>query len=346
MELSTLQIIWFALWGLLWAVYFMLDGFDFGAGMLMPVLAESDTDRRVIINTLGPVWDGNEVWLITAGGATFAAFPTTYAYMFSWLYLPLLAILFCLIFRGVAFEFRGKKDSDGWRKTWDRVIVTCSFLASLLFGVAFGNIFRGIPINMVNGEFVYEGNFFLLLNPYALLTGIMFVLIFAFHGALWVSCKTTGDLQKRAEETHKKLFLLTLAVILLFLIYTWFDTYLFVNYMELPAWFAVVVLCVAAFIAAGFMKGVKAFLLSCAAIVLTVFTGIIGLFPNLIPSNIAPEFSLTAFNTSSSQYTLTVMTFVVLIFVPIVIIYQVWTYYIFRHPVRPEDVADPDVETY
>jgi len=346
MELTTLQIIWFGLWGLLWAVYFMLDGFDFGAGMVMPFLAESETDKRIIINTLGPVWDGNEVWLITAGGATFAAFPTTYAYMFSWLYLPLLLILFALIFRGVAFEFRGKKESKSWKKGWDIVITVSSFLATLLFGVAFGNIFSGIPINMVDGQFVYEGHFFLLLNPYALLTGVFFVLLFAYHGALWLSCKTTDELAVKAAVTAKKLFIPLVVVAVAFLVMTLFSTKLYDNYFSMPAFFIVIVLCVVALLASGFTKKVTAFALSCLAIVLTVFTGIIGLFPNLIPSNINIEYSLTAFNTSSSQYTLTIMTIVVCIFVPIVIAYQVWTYYIFRHPVSPEDMADPEVESY
>lgn len=346
MSLETLQIIWFALWGLLWAVYFMLDGFDFGAGMLLPFLAGSDSEKRVVINTLGPVWDGNEVWLITAGGATFAAFPTTYAYMFSWLYLPLLLILFSLIFRGVSFEFRGKKDSDGWRKGWDIVITVSSFLATLLFGVAFGNIFRGIPINMVNGQFVYEGNFFLLLNPYALLTGVFFVLFFAYHGALWLSCKTTDGLAERSAAMAKKLFIPLVVVAVAFLVYTFFATHLYDNYFSMPVFFIVIAVCVVSLLASGFTKGVTAFALSCLAIVATVFTGIIGLFPDLIPSNLDPKFSLTAFNTSSSQYTLTIMTVVVLIFVPIVLAYQIWAYYIFRKPVSPEDVADPEVESY
>ncbi|ADD66992.1 cytochrome d ubiquinol oxidase, subunit II [Denitrovibrio acetiphilus DSM 12809] len=346
MELTTLQVVWFALWGLLWAVYFMLDGFDFGAGMLMPFLSESDSDRRVVINTLGPVWDGNEVWLITAGGATFAAFPTTYAYMFSWLYLPLLLILFSLIFRGVGFEFRGKRDTDRWRQGWDITIMTSSFLASLLFGVAFGNIFRGIPINMADGQFVYEGNFFMLLNPYALLTGVLFVLLFARHGALWLSVKTTGSLAERAENMSRKLFIPLVAVAVAFLAATYFSTRLYENYIEMPMWFAVIVLCVTSLIASGTSSGVKAFGFSCTTILLTVFTGIIGLFPDLLPSSISPEFSLTAFNTSSSRYTLTVMTIVVAIFVPLVLMYQIWTYYIFRKPVSPEDVADPEVESY
>ena len=172
------QIIWFVLWGLLWAVYFMLDGFDFGAGTLYNFIAKNETEKKMVINTFGPVWNGNEVWLLTAGGATFAAFPTTYALMFSYLYTALLLVLFSLIIRGVSIEFRGKGGSDAWRKGWDIGIFLGSFLPSLLFGVAFGNIFQGLPMDG-NG---YHGTLFTLLNPYGLLTGVLFVLLFLLHG--------------------------------------------------------------------------------------------------------------------------------------------------------------------
>ncbi|MCL5934952.1 MAG: cytochrome d ubiquinol oxidase subunit II, partial [Firmicutes bacterium] len=165
-----LQILWFALWGLLWAVYFMLDGFDLEAGIIQPFLAKNEKEKRMIINTVGPVWDGNEVWLLSAGGVTFAAFPTTYAYMFSYLYTPLLIILFALIFRGVSFEFRGKIDSTTWKKNWDMALFMGSFIPALLFGVAFGNIFQGLPIDARG----YHGSIFTLLNPYGLLTGALF----------------------------------------------------------------------------------------------------------------------------------------------------------------------------
>ncbi|WP_022849966.1 cytochrome d ubiquinol oxidase subunit II [Limisalsivibrio acetivorans] len=341
-----LETIWFALWGLLWAVYFMLDGFDFGAGMLHPVLGKDDTDKRIIINTLGPVWDGNEVWLITAGGATFAAFPTTYAYMFSWLYTPLLLILFGLIIRGVAFEFRGKAESETWKKVWDTCIFLGSFVPALLFGVAFGNIFEGLLIDANN---VYRGNLFSLLNPYGLLTGVLFVALFLTHGALWLSMKTEGDLQVRAKALVPKLWIATVVIAVLFLVMTYFVTPLFNNFFDMPAFLLVPVIAVAALLALGILfkkSSFLAFIASCLTIVMVTFTGVIGLFPNLLPSKIDPAYSLTAFNTSSSEYTLTIMTVVVVLFVPVVIAYQVWTYYVFRHSVRPEDVTDPDVEAY
>src|SRR6266568_1985882 len=182
-----LQITWFVLWAVLWGVYFMLDGFVLGSGMLQRFVGKSDTERRVVINTLGPVWDGNEVWLITAGGATFAAFPTTYALMFSYLYTALLLLLFALIVRGVSFEFRGKGEGDGWKGGWDAAILVTSFLPALLFGVAFGNIFQGLPMDAAG----YHGAFFGLLKIYGLLTGLLFVLLFLVHGALYLSVKTT-----------------------------------------------------------------------------------------------------------------------------------------------------------
>ena len=180
------RIIWFVLWGVLWGIYFMLDGFVFGTSFMSPFLAKNDTEKRVLINTFGPVWDGNEVWLITAGGATFAAFPTTYALMFSNLYTALLLLLFCLIIRGVSFEFRSKVDKLFWKTGWDKALSISSLLLALLFGVAFGNIFKGIPMrnNFSAYTYAYDGSLLTLLNPYGLLTGLLFVLMFAVHGSL------------------------------------------------------------------------------------------------------------------------------------------------------------------
>jgi len=339
------QIIWFALWGLLWAVYFMLDGFDFGTGILHPSIAKTDEEKRILINTLGPVWDGNEVWLITAGGATFAAFPTTYAYMFSYLYTPLLLLLFALIFRGVAFEFRGKKDSESWKKWWDIAIFLGSLVPTILFGVAFGNIFAGLPIDE-NG---YHGSLIYLLNPYGLITGIFFLVMFLDHGALWIAIKTTGDLSSRAKNMISKIWPIHVVIAVIFLIFSAFKTNLFVNYINNPVWFIVPIIAVISLLSIFFLvknSPVAAFFASCLHILTVTFTGIIGLFPNLIPSNIDSKYSLTAFNSSSSPYTLKVMTIVVIIFVPIVLLYQIWTYKIFKDPVKPEDLKDPEVEAY
>ena len=181
-----LQSIWFLLWGILWGVYFMLDGFDLGLGTLKPFISRNDTDKRIAYNAMGPFWDGNEVWLVMAGGVTFAAFPTTYAVMFSSLYSPLLLILFGLIIRAVSFEFRGKIDSTAWKGLWDLCHFVGSFGPALLFGVAFANIFQGIPIN---ADGVLQGNLLSLLNPYGILGGALFVLLFLVHGALWLAVK-------------------------------------------------------------------------------------------------------------------------------------------------------------
>jgi cytochrome d ubiquinol oxidase subunit II len=345
MDLNTYQVIWFALWGLLWAVYFMLDGFDLGSGILHIFLGKNDTERRIIINTLGPVWDGNEVWLITAGGATFAAFPTTYAYMFSWLYTPLLIILFALICRGVSFEFRSKVDNEKWKNSWDVIITLSSFVASLLFGVAFGNIFMGLPIDS-NG---YHGNLFTLLNAYGLLTGLLFLLLFLLHGSLWLSIKTTNDLSLKAKNLSKKLWILLLIVAVLFLIATYFYTNLYDNYLKYPIWLIVPVAAVLSLLFTRiFMKKcfISAFFSSCVTILTIVFTGIIGLFPNMIPSSISPEHSLTIYNSSSSLYTLKIMTIVIVIFVPIILIYQIWNYIIFSKPVTKEEILDSEGEAY
>ncbi|WP_035589123.1 cytochrome d ubiquinol oxidase subunit II [Hippea jasoniae] len=341
-----LNTIWFALWGLLWAVYFALDGFDFGAGILHPFVAKDDLQRRMVINTIGPVWDGNEVWLITAGGATFAAFPTTYAYMFSYLYTPLFLILASLILRGVSFEFRGKIESEGWKKFWDAVIFLFSFLPALLFGVAFGNIFEGLPMD-ANG---YHGTLFSLLNPYGLLTGIFFVLMFLEHGALWLSFKASNSVAENSRSVAKKIWPLLLIVAVLFLIYTKFATHLYDNYFAHPVWFIVPAIAVLSLLLIRVFISkesyAKAFFASLVEIITVVFTGIVGLYPNLIPSSIDPQYNLTIFNSSSSQYTLKVMLIVAVIFVPIVIAYQIWAHLLFKNAITKEDLTDEEVETY
>lgn len=331
------QIIWFVLWGVLWAVYFMLDGFDFGTGMVHKFVAKNEAEKRTVIETLGPVWDGNEVWLITAGGATFAAFPTTYALMFSYLYTPLLLILFSLILRGVALELRNKEEGETWRRNWDAALVVGSFLPTLLFGVAFGNIFQGLPMDAGG----YHGNLFTLLNPYGLLTGALFLLLFLVHGSVWIAFKTGGNISIRSSELAGKLWNPLLAVAVIFLAYTAFATKLYDNFLGTPVWLIVPVLAVLGlvgirlFLANG--DNLKAFYSSALTILMVVFTGVIGLYPNLIPSSIDPAHSLTIFNSSSSPYTLKIMTAVALTFVPIVIGYQIWTYRIFRHKTTTED---------
>jgi cytochrome d ubiquinol oxidase subunit II len=339
------QIIWFILWGTLWAVYFMADGFDFGVGILHSFIGKTEGEKKTIIRTIGPVWDGNEVWLVTAGGATFAAFPTTYALMFSYLYTPLLLILFALIVRGVGLEFREKVESAGWKRGCDIAIFAGSFLPALLFGVAFGNIFQGIPMD-ANG---YHGNLLTLLNPYGILTGVLFVLLFIVHGSLWLAIKTDGDLSRRASSTADKAWYVLLVAAVLFLVHTAFATNLYANYLENPVWFVVPVTAVLALLGIKLfaLKGgyLGSFYSSCLTVLTVTFTGVIGLYPNLIPSSLDKNYSLTIFNSSSSPYTLKIMTVVTLIFVPIVIAYQIWVYRVFRSKITVSEVLE-DKESY
>ena len=331
------QVIWFILWGLLWAVYFMLDGFDLGAGMLHRFLGRNEAEKSAIRRAIGPVWDGNEVWLLTAGGATFAAFPSAYASLFSSLYSALLIILFALIIRGVALEFRAKAPSAAWGRSWDIALLLGSLLPALLFGVAFGNIFRGLPLDSQG----YHGTLLGLLNPYGLWTGLLFVLLFLVHGSLWLALKTAGDLGERARGFARTGWYFLLAAAVIFLVWTVPATRLEENYLRRPYWLVVPLLAVAFLLLvriwAAQRKTGAAFFASCATIVLVTFTGIIGLYPNLIPSRLDPGSSLTAFNASSSPYTLRIMTMVALVFVPVVIGYQVWVYRVFRHKIGVEE---------
>ncbi|MGO9570289.1 MAG: cytochrome d ubiquinol oxidase subunit II [Desulfomonilaceae bacterium] len=332
-----LETIWFVLWGLLWAIYFMLDGFDLGLGTLRPFIAGNDTESRIIYNVMGPFWDGNEVWLIAAGGVTFAAFPTTYAVMFSTLYAPLLLILFGLIIRAVSFEFRGQIDSPGWRKLWDTCLFIGSFVPALLFGVAFANIFQGIPFD---DKGVFHGTLFTLLNPYGILGGVLFVLLFLLHGSLWLAVKTEGPLYDKAAALSAKLWAVLLVVAVIFLVHTWFATALYKNYLSRPLLFVIPLVTVAALLITRLFIAKRAWwnawFVSCLTIAGATLFGVVGLYPNLYPSSLNPVFSLTAFNSSSSPLTLKIMLVVALIFVPIVILYQGWVYYLFKDKVTDE----------
>jgi len=336
----ALQILWFVLWGVLWAVYFMLDGFDFGTGMLRNFITVDESERRLSLSSIGPVWNGNEVWLITAGGATFAAFPLTYASLFSFLYLPMLLILFSLILRGISIEFRGKHDSPRWRSTWDWVLAITSFTAPLVLGLGFGNIFRGLPI-AADG---YKGSFLKLFNPYGLVTAVLFVLLFLQHGAAWLTLKSEGAVSKRSLRAAGGLWYAVLAASAAFLTLTAFATKLYDNYLSHPAWLFVPVLAVVSLVLVKVFqlrgRELEAFLSSCALIVLVVATGLVGLFPNLIPSTLDAGASLTIFNSSSGPYTLKLMTVVAAIFVPIVIVYQLLVYRFFRSKVTAETAGE------
>jgi cytochrome d ubiquinol oxidase subunit II len=337
--MEYLQITWFALWGILWAAYFMLDGFVLGTGMIYPVVAKSEAEKRAMIHSVGPVWSGNEVWLITAGGATFAAFPTTYALMFSYLYTALLLLLVCLIIRGFALELRGKHDSPAWTSACDFGIYITGLLISLLLGVAFGNIFRGLPMDSSG----YHGSLLYLLNPYGLLTGLLFVLLFVVHGSLYAGIKTGRGLSEKALEFAQKAWPALAVTAVAFLIYTAYATKLYDNFLKTPALLIVPLIAVAALFGTRILlakgKPAGAFAASCVTILFVTFTGIIGLFPNLIPSSLDPAYSLTLYNSSSSRLTLGIMTVVALIFVPIVIAYKIWVYKVFsaRVPVEETD---------
>ena len=336
-----LETIWFILWGVLWAVYFTLDGFDLGIGALAPFLAKDDRERRIMYNAMGPLWNGNEVWLITAGGVTFAAFPGTYAVMFSALYTPLMLILFALILRGVAFEFRGKEDFPGWRATWDACLFIGSALPALLFGVAFANIFQGIPLD---AKGIFQGNLFTLLNPYGLAGGVLFVMLFLHHGALWLAVKTpnSNPLHDRARGFAAKIWLPLLIVAAAFLVWTAFATKLYDNYLDMPLFFVVPLLSVAGLLGARMYSGQgqtwKAWGSSGLTILTCTLFGVTGLYPNLLPSSLDPKFSLTAFNSSSTPLTLQIMLGVALVMVPIVIGYQTWAYKFFSHKITQEDL--------
>jgi cytochrome d ubiquinol oxidase subunit II len=315
-----LGIIWFLLWGVLWSVYFMLDGSDLGLGTVMPAVAKNNEERKLVYRSMGPFWDGNEVWLITAGGVTFAAFPATYAVLFSGLYTPLMLILFALILRGVTFAFRGKIDDPKWRNIWDRCLVLGSFLPALLFGVAFANLFKGLPID---GEGIYQGTLFTLLNPYGIAGGLLFVTIFAMHGSLWLTTKTDGELQERAGALARKIWPLVLLLAVIFLLATLRVTNLYDNYLAHPVLFLIPLVAVFALLTTRVFMAVsswwKAWMASALTIASTTLFGVVGLFPNLIPSSLDSKFSMTVSNSSSSPLTLKIMLAVALTFVPLVI---------------------------
>jgi cytochrome d ubiquinol oxidase subunit II len=340
MDIWNLNTLWFALIAVLWTGYFFLEGFDFGVGMLLPFVSEDDLDRRVVINTIGPVWDGNEVWLLVAGGATFAAFPEWYATLFSGFYLPLFLILVALIIRGVAFEFRGKEDNPRWRATWDWAITLGSFLPALLWGVAFANIIHGVPIERVNGYLEYTGGFFNLLNPYALLGGLASLSLFLLHGALFLSLKTGGRVEERVNSLTRRLAWPAVILVLAFMLWTYIDLGEGLIPGLLP------LLAVGGLIAIPFLALSKrigwAFIANGAAIALIVATLFITLYPNVMPSSIAPSFSLDVYNAASTNLTLKTMTVVAIIFTPVVLVYQSWTYWTFRKRITREQFTPVD----
>ncbi|MFD9240903.1 cytochrome d ubiquinol oxidase subunit II [Streptomyces sp. NPDC059556] len=328
-----LHDVWFVLIAVLWIGYFFLEGFDFGVGILTKLLARDRPEKRVLINTIGPVWDGNEVWLLTAGGATFAAFPEWYATLFSGFYLPLLIILVCLIIRGVAFEYRAKRPEEDWQRNWEQAIFWTSLIPAFLWGVAFANIVRGVKID-ADMEFV--GSFWDLLNPYALLGGLVTLTLFTFHGAVFVSLKTVGDIRVRARALALKLGLVTAVAAIGFLIWTQLDTG---DSRSLAAMLIAVVSLVGAIAAIKVGREGWSFALSGVTITAAVAMLFLALFPDVMPSSLNPEWSLTVTNASSSPYTLKIMTWCAAIATPLVLLYQSWTYWVFRKRIGTQHIA-------
>jgi len=337
----TLNILWFILIAVLYIGFFVLEGFDFGVGILLPFLSKDkdpekqDRKRRVMINTIGPHWDGNEVWLLTAGGATFAAFPEWYATLFSGFYLALFLLLLVLIGRGVAFEFRSKDLNPRWRSFWDWAIFVGSLVPPLLLGVAFANLVRGVPID---ADMNYVGGFFNLLNPYALLAGISTVITFTLYGATFITLKTDGELREKAHSVTGKLWIVTVVVLVALLIATYFATDALAKLGVNPG--VIPIVGVAATLIAGYFIRKRqegwAFLLTAIGIAFALISFFLILFPRVMISSLNPEYSLTIINAASTPYTLTVMTIVALIFVPIVLAYQAWSYWVFRKRLTTE----------
>lgn len=334
-----LNVLWFILIGVLYAGFFLLEGFDFGVGILLPFLGKNDKTRRMMINTIGPHWDGNEVWLLTAGGATFAAFPHWYATLFSGFYLALFLLLLTLIVRGVAFEFRSKDVNLKWRALWDWSIFIGSLVPPLLLGVAFANMMRGVPID---ATMTYTGGFFNLLNPYALVVGLMAVGICTLHGVIFLSLKTAGPLQVASEQAAWRVWPITVALVVAAIIGTYLSTDIVANLGVNPG--IEPIAGMVTLLAAGYFIRKKlnswAFIMTGLTIVLTVMTAFMILFPAVMVSSTDPAYSLTIYNAASNPYTLRVMTIIALIFVPIVVGYQAWSFWVFRARITEESALE------
>ncbi|GAB2968968.1 cytochrome d ubiquinol oxidase subunit II [Actinotalea caeni] len=336
MEPHTLAIVWFVLIAVLWAGYLVLEGFDFGVGMLLRPLSRDDTERRLVINTIGPVWDGNEVWLLVAGGATFAAFPEWYATMFSGFYLPLLLILVALIIRAVAFEYRGKIDDDTWRNRWDWAITFGSWLPAVLWGVAFGNLVRGVELD---ADHQMTSAFVDLLNPYALLGGATTALLFLTHGAIFLALKTDGEFRHRARRLAQRLAVASAGVAAVFVLWTQLA-----HSGKTWTWGAVALAAagvVAALLAIRAGREGWAFAASTAAVIGAVVLIFGSMYPDVMPAINDPANSLTVANASATPKTLTIMTWVAGFLTPLVLAYQGWTYWVFRKRLTADRIPAP-----
>ena len=343
MSLANLQTFWFVLIAVLWVGYFILEGFDFGVGVLLPFVSKNEADRRAVLTTLGPVWDGNEVWVLVAGGATFAAFPEWYATLFSGFYLPLFLILVSLIVRGVAFEYRSKYGKAQWRQRWDIAIVIASFLPALLWGVAFANIVRGVPIEKsADGYLEYVGGFFNLLNPYALLGGVVTLTVFLTHGAVFLALKTDGGIRERARTLALKIGLVAAVAAVAFLAWTNILLPEF-NGLVFGLSLTVAVLWLAGLFAVLKVREGWAFIFSAGTIATFVATLFYALYPRVMPSSLGAQFDLTISNASATENTLTAMSWVAVVMTPLVLIYQGWTYWVFRKRISASQISNPEM---
>jgi cytochrome d ubiquinol oxidase subunit II len=319
----------------LWIGYFVLEGFDFGVGILLPILGRDPDDRRAMLASIGPVWDGNEVWLLVAGGATFAAFPDWYATLFSGFYLALLLILLALIVRGVALEYRNKSDDPQWRRRWDIAITGGSAVPALLWGVAFANIVRGVPIN---ANQAFTGTFLTLLNPYAILGGLVTLSLFTLHGALFLGLKTDGQIRVAARRLATRVGMVAVVLAAGFLIWTQATSGRWAT--DITAIVAAVCL-IGALVANLRGREGWAFVATAATITLAVVSLFGDLWPNVMPSSTSAAFNLTIHNASSSPYTLGIMTWVALLATPVVLVYQGWSYWVFRQRITGRVVTTP-----
>ena len=340
-EPTTLQLVWFGLIAVLWIGYLVLEGFDYGVGMLIPYLGRNDKERRVLVNTIGPVWDGNEVWLLTAGGATFAAFPGWYATLFSALYLPLFLILIALIVRGLAFEYRAKRPEQSWKYGWDRGASIGSFVVSLVFGVGFSNFVIGLPVQVADGRqgvHVFTGGFWSLFSPFALLGGVVLVALFLFHGAIFIALKTRGEIHQRAKAFAEKIGLGVIGAGGAWLLWSnlAYGT-------GLPGWILLVV-AAAGLVLAWYMVRVDrdgwAFVGTAVATAVIAIGIFLRMYPNLGFDNSAAETPLNIVTASASPLTLTIMTWAAVVFVPIVLGYQAWSYWVFRRRLSTKNIPD------
>lgn len=336
MSHDMLAITWFGLWGLIWTVYIFLDGYTLGTGMLFPFVTKNRQERNQLQEAIGPFWGGNEVWLITAGGATFAAFPGAYADMFSFLYEAMFLILFSLFIRATGLEFMHKVDSARWQNSWKWAFAVSSLLIALLFGVAFANLYRGLLI----GENGYEGNLLSLLNPYGLLGGVLFIAMFLLSGSLWIQLKTVGDAAKRSKKLARPFSMIAAAVLAIFFVATMNLTPLAGNFNEVPIlWIVPSLSLISILLTVVFVfkeKTGMAFTFLGLAIISQMATGFVGMFPNMLASSINDAFSVTLYNAAGSALNLKIMFTVAVIFVPIVIAYQLWSYFLFKGKVTKE----------